>query len=593
MCGIAGLMTRHGAAPDRAVLDRMAAALTHRGPDGGGVHVSGGVGLVHTRLAIIDLATGDQPLFGPGPDHERSALVANGEIYNHVELRAGLSGAAFRTGSDCEPPLHLQADRGDGFVDSLRGMYALALHDPRRRELKLARDPFGIKPLYLAETPDAVLFASEPRALLASGLVPRDPDPGKILELLQLQFTTGAATPFRAIRRLPPGALVTLRDGRIISETRREALPADIGPQDADARAALARFDSLFEDAVTIHQRSDVPYGMFLSGGVDSSAVLAMMARLNPRPVRAYTAFFPDAVGAVGDERAAAAAAARAAGAERIDVPFTEADFWAMLPDAVTAMDDPVADYAILPTLKLARAARAEGLKVVLSGEGGDEVFGGYGRYRGAMRPWPLTRAVRRRGILDGLGVLRDSPVGWRDGLAAIEREGRRPGWSRLQRAQAADVAGWLPNDLLVKLDRCLMAEGVEGRVPLLDDRLAGFAFALPDRLKVVDGRGKWLLRRWLATALPESDPLARKRGFTVPVATWIRARGRPLGRLVAAQPGVAALCRPEAVEALFGDPAPRAGKAAWSLLFFALWHQHYVVGQRLVADVEESLALL
>jgi asparagine synthase (glutamine-hydrolysing) len=233
----------------------------------------------------------------------------------------------------------------------------------------------------------------------------------------------------------------------------------------------------------------------------------------------AFTAGFD--VPHAGDERAAAARIAARVGARHVQLEVSEAMVWQHLPEIVAAVDDPAADYAIIPTWFLARRAR-EDVKVVLSGEGGDEIFGGYGRYRAAMRPWWLGgKAPRARGCFDRLDVLREAPTGWRDGIGAAEAAASLPGRSRLQAAQALDVADWLPNDLLIKLDRCLMAHGVEGRTPLLDPGIAAAAFRLPDALKVRDGMGKWLLRQWLAQHLPAADPFGPKQGFTVPVAAW------------------------------------------------------------------------
>ncbi len=584
MCGIAGIMTLSGSAPDDAVLKALQDALAHRGPDGRGRHVSGATGLVQTRLAIIDLETGDQPLYAPH-DGQKIALVANGEIYNYVELKLDMGRVDFQTKSDCEPPLHLYLRHGLDFARHLRGMYALAIHNPADGALVLARDPFGIKPLYYAETEDGFVFASEPQALHRAGLVKPGLNTRARDELLQLQFTTGAETPFQGIKRLLPGETIQVREGRITDRLRRAALPGG-GPLGTAKGAALTRLDELLNDSVGIHQRSDVPYGMFLSGGIDSSALLAMMARLNDRPVRAFTAGFPGT--GVADERAQARAVAEACGADHTEVEFIEDDFWALLPAIAAAMDDPAADYAVLPTYKLAAEARSAGLKVVLTGEGGDELFGGYGRYRRAGRARFLGgRPMRERGIFDGLGVLREQPSGWRDGFARSVEDADQGGRTQLQALQAADCADWLPNDLLGKLDRCLMAHGVEGRVPFLDVKLADFALTLPDGLKVRRGRGKWLLRKWLEGALPAARPFARKRGFTVPVGEWIGGRGRDLGRLVAAQPGIGEICQTDAVEGLFAAAGPgqgqkaaqKAGHAAWVLLFYALWHRRHIIG--------------
>jgi asparagine synthase (glutamine-hydrolysing) len=227
-------------------------------------------------------------------------------------------------------------------------------------------------------------------------------------------------------------------------------------------------------------------------------------------------------------------------------------------------------------------------VKVVLSGEGGDELLAGYGRYRAAMRPWWLWgRAMRARGAFDRLDVLRAEPRSWRDGIAAAESAAATPGRSRLQVAQATDIADWLPNDLLLKLDRCLMAHGVEGRTPFLDAGMAEACFRLPDALKTRKGMGKWLLRRWLDRHFPASEPFRPKQGFSVPVGAWIEGAAERLGPLVARQPGVAELCRPGRVEALFRHAGEkRAGHAAWHLLFYALWHRRHMEGVRAEGDV-------
>jgi len=321
-----------------------------------------------------------------------------------------------------------------------------------------------------------------------------------------------------------------------------------------------------------------------------------MMTRLAERRVAAFTVGFVESGlrrSAVADERAAARTAARRLGADLSEILFDESDFWRLLPEIAAAIDDPTADYAILPTYKLAAAARRQGLKVVLTGEGGDELFAGYGRYRSAMRPWWAGgRLPRARGLLDGLGVLRGEIAGWRDGIAAAEARSSDDGRSALQTAQAVDCADWLPNDLLLKLDRCLMAHGVEGRTPFLDPLVAALAFRLPDELKVRRGLGKWLLRQWLAEHLPEARPLAKKRGFTVPVGRWIARRAGEIGPLVAAAPAVRELCRPGAVERLFTAAADRrAGRAAWTLLFYALWHRRHIEGAALPADTRTALA--
>jgi asparagine synthase (glutamine-hydrolysing) len=264
-------------------------------------------------------------------------------------------------------------------------------------------------------------------------------------------------------------------------------------------------------------------------------------------------------------------------GARHIKIEVTAEDFWSLLPHIVAAVDDPTADYAIVPTYILAREASKD-LKVILVGEGGDEIFAGYGRYRRQIRPWWLGGRVRRRsGPFSEAGVLLDEPEDWRQGLVAAERACRSPDRSRLQVAQALDCADWLPHGLLVKLDRCLMAHGMEGRTPFLDPVVAGFGYRLPQHLQIGRRRGKYLMRRWLEEHVPESQAFARKKGFTVPVADWISAVGERLGPLVANDPAIAALAAKDRVTPLFVSSQKHHLEAAWRLLFYALWHRRHI----------------
>jgi asparagine synthase (glutamine-hydrolysing) len=580
MCGIAGISFRPGAQADHEVLAQFAASLAHRGPDGTGNFITPDAALVHTRLAIIDLATGDQPLFA-GP----LALVANGEIYNFRELRESLP-VKFTTNSDCEPPLHLFARRSADYAQFLRGMYAIAIADRAFHTLTLSRDPFGIKPLYFCETKSGLAFASEPQALLDAGLARREILPDKLNEFLNLQFCPGRQTIFPEVKRVAPGETLTIRAGEISASriTPPWEAPA-VAPANEDE--ALTMLDAVLQDSVDLHQRSDVPYGMFLSGGIDSSAILAMMARLNSAPVLAYTAGF-DMAG-VADEREAAATAAHSVGARHERVEITQKMVWDHLPEIVAALDDPVADYAIIPGWFLARRARAD-VKVVLSGEGGDEMFAGYGRYRAAARPFPFRRKIRAKGIFEGLDVLRAPAAGWRDGIAAAEAGINNK--SRLKTAQLTDIADWLPHDLLLKLDRCLMAHGVEGRTPFVDKEVAKFAFSLPDHLVIKNRQGKYLLRLWLQKHLPAAQPFARKQGFDVPIGGWIAAQGKHLGELVARQDFIAEFADPARVQAVFARADHKsAGLAAWVLLFTALWHRRHILNLPATGNVFDTLA--
>ncbi len=585
MCGIGGLIYTPGTQPcSESVLERMAQALGHRGPNG--IHIArlGRADMVHTRLAIIDLEGGDQPLTsGDG------TLVANGEIYNDPQIRQQIGPEYFQTGSDCESPLLLWERNGCTYTRGLRGMYAIGLYDKAQQELLLSRDPFGIKPLYFTEFSGGIAFASEPAPLIASGLAPRAIAPAVRDELLQLQFTTGWETIFPGIQRVMPGETLRINQGRILDRQRQSPIPAHAPLFTSEAKA-LNHLDTALMDSVYAHERADVPFGLFLSGGIDSACLLTAMSRL-PRttPLRTWTAIF-DAPGAA-DEADAASALAKHARTEHETLRITADMVWQHLPAIVASMDDPVADYAIIPTWFLAQKA-AQDVTVILSGEGGDELFCGYGRYRSASRPWwKGKRRMWRRGIFDNMNILRHHPAHWRDGIAAAEMAAADAS-TPLSRLQAVDIAEWLPNDLLIKLDRCLMAHGLEGRTPLLDPIVAQTAWRLPDSMRLRDGKGKWLLRKWLQRHNSAARPFAPKQGFTVPIGTWIRQKGTHLGDLMARQECIAEIARPDRVKALFrAADNRRTGAAAWTLLFYALWHRTHIRNLPPEGDVFSALS--
>ncbi len=579
MCGIAGIVMKDGGRPDAAQLTSMAQALAHRGPDGNGEMVDGCTGLVHLRLAIIDPNGGQQPMHGTD-----CHLVGNGEIYNYIELKAEqLADTTFKSDADFEPVLHLIARDGVDAIELLRGMYALAIDFPGRGEMIVARDRFGIKPLYYIDTDTCFAFASEPAALWQ--FTDKQLLPDKLPELLGVGYVSGQQTIFAGIKRLLPGEILALQQGQIVAQTRIPALPFPARAKIKHLDAALMMFDHVFEESVRLHQRSDVPYGMFLSGGLDSTAVLTMMARLNSQPVKAFTCGFDSKT--VTDEREIARHTAKALGAEHIKIEFTEQDFWQLLPQVAQALDDPVVDYATLPTFKLAAEA-SKSVKVILSGEGGDEVLAGYGRYRKAAKPKWLGGGIRTiKGRLDGLGILRDESINWKSELIQYQKYSSNKKNTNLQNAQALDFTGWLPDDLLTKLDRCLMRHGLEGRTPFLDNAMVDFAFNLPDRLKVRGRLGKYLLRAWLKEYGPQNyNPFAKKRGFTVPIGDWISKRGEAIGEWVAASEGVQAIAKPDAVKMLFTYGVQQYPFAAWTLLFYAIWHKIHFESGKTNADL-------
>jgi asparagine synthase (glutamine-hydrolysing) len=377
--------------------------------------------------------------------------------------------------------------------------------------------------------------------------------------------------------------------GLVVDHHMKLALPPG-GPRATTQDEAMKKMEEALINSVKVHQRADVPYGLFLSGGIDSSALLSLMSELNDNPIKAYTAGFSGTD--VPDEREHARMLAKKVGADHTEIEFDEHDFLTLLPKVAQAIDDPVADYAVLPTYKLAREARKE-VKVVLSGEGGDELLGGYGRYRSYCRPWPLRRQIRGSGTFDSLGIFKGE-IGkdWHKGIDVAERYLKKFGFSRLQRAQGIDMIDWLPHDLLIKLDRCLMANGLEGRTPFLDPVVADAVFYLPDSLKIQNKLGKSLLRHWLNRRLPEAKPFSKKRGFKVPVGHWITNHGDRLGPMVAGQPGVAAFGDRDAIIRLFKTQGKEEGFAAWTLLFYALWHQRHILELKTDGDVFDALSL-
>ena len=558
MCGIAGVIGPGGDA--RALIETMA----HRGPDGVRVEQVGDASLAHARLSIIDLETGWQPLHAAG-----STIIGNGEIYNYVELTAqfGLQDK-LATGSDFEPLLHIYAQEGETAFARLRGMYAFCLIGADGRSW-LVRDPFGIKPLYLHAKPGQISFASEPHAF---GV--REMERGPLEQVLV--FNYALKTPYEGVHRVAPGEIVEVTNHAPIRRAVRAALPPPRA-LDLDETAAIEKLDAVLEDSVRVHQRADVPYGLFLSGGINSATIATLMSRLNERPVIAFTCGF-DAPGA-RDERAQAERVARTLNLDWRETSFGEEDFWRIAPLCAAALDDPTSDYATLPTYKLAESAKGT-LTVVLTGEGGDELFAGYGRYRRFLRPSWLGGGDRKP---RKIAFLADGGAAAFHAQSEALDAARPENLSRLQRAQAGDIATWLPADLLTKLDRCLMAHGLEGRTPFLDPEVAAFAFALPDRLKVRGRLGKYLLRRWLERTCPAAEPWARKKGFTVPVDAWIAPRARDLAAGVA--DAVSRACSRAEAEAAFRHPLG----ARWPLLFLALWLRIHADG----AEPAEALTSL
>ena len=565
MCGIAGIVTLDdGARVDEHRLRRMRDVLSHRGPDGAGLVVEGRAGLAHTRLAIIDPAAGAQPM----SNEDGSIWITfNGEIYNHAALRPGLEarGHRYRTRCDTETIVHLYEEEGARVVDQLQGMFAFAIWDRSRRQLLLARDRLGIKPLYYAVTDSELLFASEIKALLAAGSIRPVFNQDVLPEFLSTRFVSGEETFFKGVRKLMPGHVMTWLPEAGVHTRRYWHLPApnveaahNAPPSSADLRARL-------ESAVSSHLMSDVPIGVFLSGGIDSSALAALAARATRDTVQTFAVGFADRE---ANELPYARLAAAHIGAEHREVTVTTSEFFRSLPHALWHEDEPIAFPSSIPLHALAHLAR-EHVKVVLTGEGADELFLGYNRYRvtnwnarigrpyWAAVPPSLRRHIRRaiRALPMALGrVARRTFAGLEPGIRGVYHEnfavfpvagqhhlfrspamfGSRDPYATqvgyyddavgglLDRISRADLQTYLL-ELLMKQDQMSMAASIESRVPFLDDRLVEHVVAIPGDVKLPGWETKTLFRNAVQDLVPQEILTRSKMGFPVPLGRWFR----------------------------------------------------------------------
>ncbi|WP_440224156.1 asparagine synthase (glutamine-hydrolyzing) [Dokdonella sp. MW10] len=582
MCGIAGFLGHgDGTMPPRMLLERMIGTLRHRGPDGFGYHEGDGIGLAHARLSIIDLATGDQPIHNP----DRAVwTVFNGEIFNYVELRETLvaQGHVFYTQSDTEVIVHLYDRYGDAFVDHLNGQFAIALWDARARRLVLARDRTGIRPLFHARARGRTWFASEPRALHAVLPECAELDPRGVAQALSYWACVDPDTVYRGVRSLPPGHVLAIEhDGR---ETLRRywdwTFPAhgDTTPY-ASAEQAAGALRELLVDAVRLQLRADVPVGAYLSGGLDSSGLVAIIRRFTDAPVRTFSVAFDDAE---FDESAQQQAMVRHLGTDHSTLRVSSRDIGTVFPDFVRHAGSPVLRTAGAPLMLLAGMVREQGYKVVLTGEGADEVFGGYDLFKEAKvrRFWARQPESRFRPLLLGrlYGYLARSPVqhaafaqsffgqgmqhagspvfahvprwttsqralqflsaDWREAVSGFDPvahyEATLPDaistWSPIARDQYVEAKTLLAGYLLAAQgDRVAMAASIEGRVPYLDHRLVEFASRLPPQWKIHGLTEKYLLRKALADLLPPEIATRTKQPYRAPDSASFFVGGAPL----------------------------------------------------------------
>jgi len=558
VCGIVGTFNFRSLAPvDERSIERMTRLLAHRGPDAEGLYVDGPVGLGHRRLSILDLSDrGRNPMFTADG---RYAIVYNGEVYNFLELRRDLErrGEVFRTDTDTEVLLRLYVRLGPACLDQLNGMFAFAIWDTVERTLFLARDRAGIKPLYYAETPDGVAFASEAKSLFCQDGVPRTVDPSALDACLTFGYTPGERTPFRGVKKLLPGWAMTVSTGGI---RQSEYWDVRFDPNESrGVEQTAAELRELLTDAVKIQMRSDVPVGVFLSGGLDSSATVALLAASGFDRVKTFSVAYRG--GGRYDETRYARLVAEHFGTVHEVLYLDEARFGAFIPDYVWYMDEPVAEAAGISLFFIAQLLRQH-VTVALSGEGSDELFGGYQIYRymswleryRRMPRWCRERIVapllarigsrkltkymrlgarplenRYTGVnqFDSLAPLYSSDLERATSMAPeaslAELFARAPDSDALAQMLYVDFKSWLPDDLLIKADRMTMANAVELRVPFLDHRVVEYAATIPSGMKQCRGTVKWILKRALRGRLPRAILTRSKVGFPTPLARMFR----------------------------------------------------------------------
>ncbi|HXL07593.1 MAG TPA: asparagine synthase (glutamine-hydrolyzing) [Gemmatimonadales bacterium] len=626
MCGIVGIVHADPARPvSPALIRRMCEAIRHRGPDDEGVHVDGSVGLGMRRLSIIDLAGGHQPIL----NEDRSAVIVfNGEIYNYAELRRGLvaRGHTFATHGDTETILHLYEEEGPDCVARLRGMFAFAIWDAKAGTLLLARDRFGIKPLYIATAPWGIAFASELKALHAAGLVDRTLDWDALDMYFQLGYIPAPATPFAGVTKLEPGHTALWHSRRGVSTRQYWDLPRErvAAPRDADERVR-----EWLDESVRAHLVSDVPVAAFLSGGLDSSAVVSSWALASDAP-HAFTARYFGSGAASADETDLARRLAAKYGVKLTEVDI-HPDVRDLLEPITHALDEPHADQSAVPTWLLSQAVGAS-YKVALTGIGGDELFAGYRRHIGLLageRYARLPHAVQRglsglanqlreprgaslsvdrfkRFLQPGNGSSADRFLGY---VSRLADSGRRqlyvaglwdqlrgpPAGARFRELHSAhgtpsgltaalylDYKTFLPDDVLALSDRLAMAHSLEIRVPFVDHVLVERVFPLPDRTKIGWWQNKRLLKRALRGRLPRQHLRAPKRGFVGPTAEWLRheLRGVIEDELAPDRLRRLGYFEPAIVRGLLDDHFARRHNREgilWGLLCFSVWHRLYV----------------
>jgi len=638
MCGIAGIVAlSRGELPKREAVQAACRAMIHRGPDDEGIVSFGQAVLGMRRLSIIDVSGGHQPIAN---EDETLHVVCNGEIYNFRELRRDLSarGHRFRTGSDCEVALHLYEEYGDACIERLEGMFAIALWDSRRQRLLIGRDRLGIKPLYYHRDAERFVFASEIKALLATPWVKPALERAALPEFLRFGYSPGDRTLFAGVRRLLPGHRLVVENGQVAID-QYWRLPRH-APLKLTVDELAAELWQRIEKAVVKQMVSDVPLGAFLSGGLDSSSIVAALARNSSAPIKTYSIGYEGGPAErLYNELPYARQVAQAFRTEHREI-VVRPDVVKLLPDLIWHLDEPLSDSAMITTYLVSRFA-AEDVKVILSGVGGDELFGGYTRYlgdhysgyyrrvpgflrRGVLRPLARCLPSDRHGRFSAFGrqvraLVEAGELEFEERYqsylqaaspAEVEqllgRETREPSYldalfadapseDAMWRLMAVDLKSQLADDLLLLSDKITMAPSIECRVPLLDEDLVNFATRIPGDLKVRRGQLKWLMKRALAPVLPPEIIDRPKRGFGAPVGAWIKSQLAGVVEWALSPEAIErrGLFQPQAIaRAVSAHASQRADMTdhLWSMLTFELWCRIFLDGTT-PADLATEMA--
>ncbi len=559
MCGIAGFSYIK---PDKKISKRFFNTeryLSHRGPENTGFFKNPHLDLIHTRLSIVDIKGGNQPI-----QNKRYVLVANGEIYNDPEIRKKNRTYKFVTNSDSESILALYQHNGIDGLKLLRGMYAFIIYDKKLDEVIIGRDEFGIKPLYFSLMKNGIAFCSETKPIVSLKKSIPNINVWKLYEYMQLQYSSGTETLYEGIQRVAPGQILVIKRGKIIKSCLSSFTQKKKSINDAELIASL---DKSLRESVSSHLRSDVPYCIFFSGGIDSMLLLHYVHQLKKENVTAYSISFDK------DTSKSLEKITQTYNVDLVKVKFSEDDFWNWIFLAAEKIDEPVADYAILPTLKLASIASKK-YKVALTGEGGDELFGGYGRYKKSQRVLFGKKDYLPKGAFnDVLGSKKFQ--NWEYELKNLNSFFLKNKVTRLQSFQLFDYYNWLPNNLLVKLDRCLMTFSMEGRTPFIDKKLFNKLFYISDKEKIYNGVSKFYIRKFLNSNIQNYNFFEKKKGFTVPIHEWIPKKINFLRELLLKQDflkeyfskdEIVKICNATRINKKFVKPL-------WHIIFFTSWY--------------------